>query len=397
MVARRLSGLVLICYASGVHAFAPFALRRSPHSTTGTAEAGAVVAAALRMAAAEYSASDLLYQDQQEARARRAAVEQQLLGDKIQALRAPKIKKAPVKRGSGFGAGKADNRTPAQRLAAEQHKVIDEDGVLRIDNTLDGAACDALRAYVLRQQELADVETSNNADVSTEYYGVENRRKKRCDLLLGLVPDENCDEDGRQVISNTLQKLLGKDGTLRPIYEELVTNEGEFYEFAAVITDPGSDRQQVHPDLPYRKEAPLYVIFLALQDITKEMGPTTFLLGTQSYEEQVKFEDYSQKDDQLSNANSRLALLKKGDAVLFDARVLHCGNANDEELGATRAMFNFSFRSPKEVGSLGYCGSIRPGYVGRLSLGDIGEALEQFQSGSNDEPFARYGNGLVRA
>jgi hypothetical protein len=56
-------------------------------------------------------------------------------------------------------------------------------------------------------------------------------------------------------------------GTLRKVYENLVTKDGEFYELAAVITNPGSKRQQIHPDLPYQNDngAPLYVVFLALQ------------------------------------------------------------------------------------------------------------------------------------
>mmetsp|Transcript_47354 Transcript_47354/g.100626 ORF Transcript_47354/g.100626 Transcript_47354/m.100626 type:complete len:376 (-) Transcript_47354:201-1328(-) len=337
-----------------------------------------------------YSASDLLYEDQQKAKARRAADEQRLLGDNIKPLVARKMKEVPIKRGSGFGAGKRDNRSPAQRLAVQQAKVMTRDGVMRIDNTLDGETCDRMRRHVLRQQELADMETEKNMDLSEDYYGVENRRKHRCDLLLSLMPNEEDEED---ITLEVLQKVLGEKGTLRPIYEELVSNDGEFYEFAAVITNPGSDRQQIHPDLPQRKEAPLYVIFLALQDITEAMGPTTFLLGTHTQKERSKFDDHQRKDEQLANANSRLALLNKGDAVLFDARILHCGNANEEEGGSTRAMFNFSFRNPKETGNLGYCGSMRPGYVGKMSLGDVGVALAKHDDGFAS-PFAKYGDGL---
>ena len=205
---------------------------------------------------AAYSATDLLYQDQQDARARRAAVEADLLGPNIKPLKAPKAKKAPVKRGSGFGAASSDKRKPAQRLAAQQRKIVDKDGVLRIDHALDGPTCDRLREYVLRQQRLADEETEKNLDVSTEYYGVENRRKARCDLLLSLVADENADEADKTMIPDVLNKILGDEGTLRPIYDELVGPDGEFYEFATVITNPGSDRQQVHPDLPHRRESP---------------------------------------------------------------------------------------------------------------------------------------------
>jgi len=398
------------------------------------------------------SAKDLLYQDQQDANARRAAVEETLLYQKeegkIPNLEAPKIKAARVASGSGFGGGGASSASnkqqqstnkkksagtsgsttskPAQApaktkkknnktrssspLAIEQAKIVTRDGVLRIDKALSPALADAVREHVLEEQRLADEATSKNAHVSREYYGVENRRKKRCDLLLSLVaPEEQEQEESstttsskhnaaaiqrENIMPKVLNELLGQDGTLRLIYEELVTMEGEFYELAAVITDPGSDRQQIHPDLPFRQEAPLYVIFLALQDVTESMGPTTFLLGSQSYEERVKFDDLSQRDEQLATANSRLALLKKGDAVLFDARLLHCGNANDELNGATRAMLNFSFRNPKETGNLGYCGSMRPGYVGAMTLGDVTDALLQYDMGDED-PFARYGNGLV--
>jgi hypothetical protein len=367
------------------------------------------------------SAKDLLYQDQQDANARRAAVEESLLGTSIPSLEAPQIKAARLAGGSGFGGSgfgggggggtttkNKKNKTKKKQnnnnsssssspLAVEQANIVARDGVLRIDKALSPELVDKVRDHVLQQQKLADEETAKNADVSREYYGVENRRKNRCDLLLSLAADNdhnNSKEQEDYIVPKVLNELLGRDGTLRPIYEELVTSEGEFYEFAAVITDPGSDRQQVHPDLPFRQEAPLYVIFLALQDVTESMGPTTFLLGSQSYEERVKFDNLSKRDDQLKTANSRLALLQKGDAVLFDARLLHCGNANDEHEGATRAMLNFSFRNPKETGNLGYCGSMRPAYVGAMTLGDVSEALIEYEKGNMD-PFAKYGDGLV--
>ena len=203
------------------------------------------------------------------------------------------------------------------------------------------------------------------------------------------------DSDEPHYVADALQELLGKQGTLRALYEKLVTLDGEFYELASVITDPGSIRQQVHPDLPFREEAPLYVIFLALQDVNEYMGPTTFLMKTHTSKENAKFNDYSQKDSQLEAANCCLATLKKGDAVLFDARILHCGNANDPEKGSTRALFNFSFRNPKVTGNLGYEGSIRPGYVGAMTLADLGFALESYENGEK-EPFAKYSDGLTK-
>ena len=90
----------------------------------------------------------------------------------------------------------------------------------------------------------------------------------------------------------------------------------------------------------------------------------------------------------LQNANARLALLKKGD-----------GNANssEEDGGATRAMFNFSLRNPQIGGDLGYCGSMRPGYAGALTLGDIGETLKRYGQRGDTNPFEKYGSGLINA
>ena len=137
-----------------------------------------------------------------------------------------------------------------------------------------------------------------------------------------------------------------------------------------------------------------YVIFLALQDVNKDMGPTTFLLKTHTKKENERFFNQSEKDEQLSTAECRLSTLKKGDAVLFDARVLHCGNANDPEKGSTRVLFNFSFRNPKVKKSLGYAGSIRPGYVRAMTLEDLSKKLDSYASGDDPEPFAAYGDGL---
>ncbi len=163
------------------------------------------------------------------------------------------------------------------------------------------------------------------------------------------------------------------------------------------FTNPGSYRQMIHPDLPYQVEAPLYVVFLALQDVTDEMGPTSFLLKTNTAKAIDIFDsgDMDVKDDQLVNADCRMATLKKGDAVVFDARVLHCGGANDQQNGSTRVMLNFSFRNPKVKGDMGYKGSMMPGYVGAMKLSDVSEALARYSEGELD-PFSKYGNGLLR-
>jgi len=353
-------------------------------------------------------ASDLLYQDQQAAMERRSLEEEKLLGTnkKIKELLAPKLKAKPPKSGTGFGAGAINSKAmdPMTRLAVEQAKIVKRDGVLRINNVLSPELSDELREYVLDQQKIAEIKTRENPSISKAFYGVENARKNRCDLQLsllrgGFAADQNAKVDVEKTGSshpllNALQALLGSNGSLHACYENLVTNQGEFYELAAVITDPGSNRQQVHPDLPFQKDCPLYVIFLALQDVNEDMGPTTFLLKTNSQKENERFFNHSEKDEQLSTADCRLSTLKKGEAVLFDARVLHCGNANHPEKGSTRVLFNFSFRNPQVTKDLGYAGSIRPGYVSAMTLEDLSKKLDSYSKGDDPEPFAEYGDGL---
>jgi len=330
---------------------------------------------------------------------RRAIYEESLLPSKFKELKAPKLASKP-KSGTGFGGG-ASLKNPKVSLAEQQAKIVHRDGVLRVDSALSPELADALREHVLEQQILALEKTQADPSLSRSFYGVENQRESRCDLQLSLLrggyaadSDNVVSESKRHVLADAMQELLGEDGTLRYLYENLVTLQGEFYELAAVITNPGSTRQMVHPDLPFKDKAPLYVIFLALQDVTKDMGPTSFLLKTHTAKAINQFNDDSQKDEQLSNADCRLSTLKKGDAVLFDARILHCGNANDIEKGSTRALFNFSFRNPKITGDLGYAGSIRHGYCKAINLEDIAESLRAYGDEDSDA-FIKYGNGLL--
>lgn len=349
------------------------------------------------------TASEMLYQDQQEAMLRRALVEKGLLESKksTKVLEAPKLKLEPLKSGTGFANMAAMSRSA--RLGAAQAKVIRRDGVLRVNGALTPGTAEKLRQYLLDQQQKAQEVAKREPSKSKLLYGVEQSRNNRCDMHLSLARggiDVNESEASsnsacEHVLADALQEILGAQGTLRPVYENLVTNHGEFYELAGIITNPGSYRQMIHPDLPYQSVAPLYVVFLGLQDVTEEMGPTCFLLKTNTAKAINIFDsgDMEAKDAQLVNADCRMATLKQGDAVLFDARVLHCGGANDPELGGTRVMFNFSFRNPKVEGDLGYKGSMMPGYVGAMTLGDVGQALAMYVDGELD-PFSQYGSGF---
>ena len=342
------------------------------------------------------NARNLLYQDQQQAMLRRSVAEQELLESRTTPLETPQLKKGSAASGTGFAA----KTSPNQWLAKQQAKLLQKEGVLRIDHALPDEVADALRAYVLEQQAIALDITQKDPSKSRSFYGVEQARAHRCDLQLSLLrggykaDNNNNDNSDDNVLADALQALLGQNGSLRHLYETLVTKDGEFYELAAVVTDPGSNRQTIHPDLPFQDPAPLYVVFVALQDVTVEMGPTSFLIKTHTAQQNQQFKsmDMAVRDAQLEAADCRLSCMPKGSAVVFDARILHCGNANSSQ--TSRALFNFSFRNPLVQGNLGYEGSIRPGYGQKMTLSDVADALTSYQTG-NKNPFAKYGSGLL--
>ena len=97
------------------------------------------------------------------------------------------------------------------------------------------------------------------------------------------------------------------------------------YELASLVSDPGSQRQVVHPDTPARSRRSLVTVFVALQDVAPEMGPTVFLPRTHTREAHATLSDVGRKDALLASAPSARAMLSAGSAAVFDAQLLHAG------------------------------------------------------------------------
>ena len=187
--------------------------------------------------------------------------------------------------------------------------------------------------------------------------------------------------------------MIGTSGALRELFDILVTKKGILYEVAAMITQPGSDRQAIHADMPFHDVPPLYSVFAALQDITMDMGPTVFLPGTISLSDQKEWSNISDRDNFLKKRTPYYALLKAGDLIVYDPRVLHCGASNESTTGKTRAIFNLGFRNPSFKGDMQYEGSLRPLYSNKISFEDFTNTLSKYDSNNND-PFKIYGNGI---
>ena len=227
------------------------------------------------------SMSSSLYQDQAAAMARRAEQEREwlepngveLLATIVPAKTQKKMAAVSGSAGAGFGAGAAPKKalSPSDLAAPLLAAVLKSEGVIRVDGALSAATATWLQEYVLQQRELSKQLVQDGTAGAEECFGVELERGGglRCDLLLPLSP-----------LVPVLTELLGTDGKLGPLLARVCGSDAELYELCSLITEPGSPRQNVHPDTPFQKHSPLYVVFVALQDVTSAMGPTIFIPGS---------------------------------------------------------------------------------------------------------------------
>jgi ectoine hydroxylase-related dioxygenase (phytanoyl-CoA dioxygenase family) len=330
-----------------------------------------------------------LYDVQEEMLVNRGILEESLMSGKGEALEAHKPKGV----GSSGGFGDSKGASSGSNAEGKAHaKVLSDEGVVRIDNVLPGKMADKLRDFVfdLREQATSDVKAGRAKQL--DRFADVLLKSNRCDLTMPLGPD---------IVTKSLQQLLCKS-SVRDTMEELISPEAILYELSCLISDPGSQRQNVHPDNPVIEQSNLSVneptlltCFVALQDIDMSMGPTVWIPNTHTREVHEKFQNEqpgydgedSPKDGILRNSPHKLGLLKKGSCAIFDSRLLHCGSANRSE-GTSRALFYFSFKNPK-VGYPGNPASIRK-EIGDANLGlqQLSLELEQCKGKKNSAALA---------
>mmetsp|Transcript_22426 Transcript_22426/g.29345 ORF Transcript_22426/g.29345 Transcript_22426/m.29345 type:complete len:373 (+) Transcript_22426:33-1151(+) len=233
--------------------------------------------------------------------------------------------------------------------------VVVEDGVARIDNIMTKDTAQSLLTYV--NQKLIDSleKVATFQDYRGNLFGNVLAKKSRHDLLLPL-------EESREMIQ-ALDELIGDGGVLGSIVDATLGKDAELYELGALISDPGSERQEIHPDIEYQEALiPLLTCFVALQDITESMGPTTFLPQThKSLEDHNKLNGgQAIRNKFLNDAPSVLSTLKCGDCSIFNPCTMHAGGSNQSD--QRRVLFYITFRNIAfDDPSTGYNpGSIRP-------------------------------------
>lgn len=292
-------------------------------------------------------------------------------------LAAHKPKGAGSSGGFGGGSGGGNKKSLLKAQGKAHAKVLRDDGVVRIDNVLSEDVVNELQSFVHEFRKVAQEEVESEKVSQKQRFADVLLRKNRCDLTMPLneityrgLYDALC----KSPVGATLENLLGKNAVL--------------YEFSCLISDPGSDRQTIHPDTPFvgDSDAVLYTCFMALQDVTLEMGPTCWLPGTHTQDAHDRFKDEtspgenmdSPKDALLRSRPVALGALSKGACGIYDSRLLHAGTANRSD--SPRAIFYFSFKNPK-IGYPGNPSSMRPELAGKLTLSKLQKELESFNKG----------------
>ena len=251
---------------------------------------------------------------------------------------------------------------------------LNQEGVVRLDGILSPSTAATLREEILKRRDDAYAAISSSSSSSSgvkedwrQYFADVLLKTNRCDLLLPF--------EGNKSLQTAMHEILVSSNKLPSMLQTAMGgDDATLYELSALISEPGSPRQPVHPDNPHQQHSPLYTVFIALQNITHHMGPTIFLPRTNTEEAHDQYNNIPQRDAFLESSPSVAALLNAGDASLFDSRTMHCGGANDELEGSTRVLLYMSFRNPRATEPIGNVGSILPD-VERMTIRELRRKL----------------------
>ncbi|EOD13532.1 hypothetical protein EMIHUDRAFT_212638 [Emiliania huxleyi CCMP1516] len=235
------------------------------------------------------------------------------------------------------------------------------DGLAVVDAVVLQSAAARLRQHV--DSRLSDVCGATPPD-GEPLLGQIMCRRNRWDLKLDL---------SEHPVAEALRQLLD---ALGPALVAALGRGAQLFELGALVADAGAPRQPVHPDTPYSRSISVATCMLALQDVDLSMGPTHFLPRTHTERERSASWGRDPTDDDeiaaaLESSSTRIPaaalrrrgipLLRCGDALLFDARTLHCGGAHVGKRGARRILFYASFRASWAAGDWRGAGFEQPG------------------------------------
>jgi len=175
------------------------------------------------------------------------------------------------------------------------------------------------------------------------YHEVASRCLGRLDIRYKMdeAPFNQNEVVSNEFIKPVVNSLLGKDAKL--VYAGLI------------LSFPLSADQPWHQDgtalfedneFPIDQPLPPYAlnIFIPLDDVTEELGPTEFCVGSHYRDQAIKVMKHLENGNE-TGANVVGPLLKTGDALIYDYRVCHRGTQNLSR-GKTRPMLYLMYARP---------------------------------------------------
>ena len=326
--------------------------------------------------------SDLLYLEQEKLIVQRGELEESLISN-VTPLEAPRIKIRGAGKAGGFG--KTSSSTNNNKAEGKEYaKILKKDGVVRIDNVLSSDTADKVREYLYDLRKQSESEVASGKIQPIQRFADVLLKQNRCDLTIPM---------GDDIITKALDETL-RVSSIGATISSMFGEGAVLHEFSCLMSDPGSQRQVIHPDTPYidGKGPVLYTCFIALQDVTLDMGPTVWMPGTHCKESHEEFQDASRKDSLISKQTAVLGTLTKGSCAIFDSRLLHCGTANRSVNETSRALFYFSWKNPK-VGYTGNPASIRKELGDKeVTLSELVKDLSLFSKGKQPELITKLGS-----
>ena len=214
--------------------------------------------------------------------------------------------------------------------------VLRDEGFARVSGALSPETAGAMLDFVNDELEVKRAEAKEDALKADQTFGDVLMRENRYDMMLPLEA-----APVKAALAEVLERLA-------PALEEVLGDDAELFELAALVSDPRSPRQPMHPDTPYREGegAAILTAFVALQDVTEDMGPTALIPGSITADAHERF---NSRDD---GGRERVALLREapnhvgslsvGDVNIIDSRLIHAGGANGSS--KRRVLFYVSFR-----------------------------------------------------
>jgi hypothetical protein len=265
-------------------------------------------------------------------------------------------------------------------------------GVARVNNGLSESTAYELQKYIDETLESSLEEVNSYRIPQAFRFANVLEKSNRWDLLLSFDEDGNGQEQEQEdsslakssVVMDAMSELLGEEGKVGQILEELLGKDAILYELACLISDPGSNRQEIHPDIVYQHDntIPLIACFVSLQDIDSTMGPTVFIPDTITEEHHQAINNDELADEMLQNIPSNISTLNTGDCSLYNPMLLHAGGGNVSD--RRRRLFYFTFLNSNDVKDPS-CdfnpGSINPILKQRnLTLKQVREIIKKYKN-----------------